>query len=439
MTTISVFGLGYVGAVSVACLADSGHKVIGVDVSDLKVDMIREGRSPIIEKGLGELLAAGLASGRVEATTDAFDAVHRSDVSFVCVGTPSNANGSLDLEYVRRVSADIGRALAEKDGYHVVVARSTMLPGSTEDVVIPILEAESGKRAGRDFGVCFNPEFLREGTAIQDFREPPFTLIGAADERSAAVVKEIYSVVDAPLFVVPFKEAEMLKYANNAFHGLKVAFANEIGNICKQQGVDSHRVMELFCRDDKLNLSSYYLKPGFAFGGSCLPKDIRALLYHCRQLDQYPSVLASILPANDRQIDAAYQMIRRSESKRVGVLGFSFKAGTDDLRESPMVTLIEQLIGKGYQVRVYDRNVSLANLTGANRAYIEREIPHIASLMADEMDTVLAESDIVVIGNKAPEFAEVLGRLREDQQLIDLVRIECDGWQDDPRYHGLCW
>ncbi|HLF25791.1 MAG TPA: UDP-glucose/GDP-mannose dehydrogenase family protein [Anaerolineae bacterium] len=439
MTTISILGLGYVGSVSVACLADNGYAIIGADVNPTKVEMISAGRSPIIEAGLDELLKKGVNTGRIRATTDTAQAVRESDVTFICVGTPSSANGSLNLDYVRRVCEEIGAALAHKPGYHVVVARSTLLPGSVEEVVIPTLEQASGKQAGRDFGVCFNPEFLREGSSIKDFYDPPYTVIGGDDERATAVVAEIYSVLNAPVWVVPFKVAEMIKYANNAFHALKVTFANEIGNICKQQGIDSHQVMEIFCHDTKLNLSPYYLKPGFAFGGSCLPKDVRALLYHGRRFDAQLPVLEAILPSNRRQIDVAYQMIKQVDSKRIGVLGFSFKAGTDDLRESPMVELIEYVIGKGYQVKVYDRNVSLANLQGANRAYIEKEIPHIATLMADTIDAVLADSDIIVIGNRAPEFTAVLSRLHDRHVMIDLVRIarEVDGL--GPRYHGICW
>ena len=438
MARVSVFGLGYVGAVSVACLADQGHDVIGVDVNAAKVDHIGAGKSPIIEAGLGELLKAGVDAGRIRATTDTAAAVRDTDVSFVCVGTPSNPNGSLDLQYVRRVSEEIGAAIAQKDGFHVVVARSTMLPGSVDEVVIPALEEKSGKRLGEAFAVSFNPEFLREGTSIRDFHDPPFTVIGAEDPRAIDAVAELYAGVDAPVVTVPIKVAEMVKYCCNAFHGLKVSFANEIGNLCKQQGIDSHAVMDLFCRDEKLNLSPYYLKPGFAFGGSCLPKDVRALLHHGRQLDTRTPVLESILPSNERQIDIAYQMVRRSGARKIGVLGFSFKAGTDDLRESPNVALIEMLIGKGYDVAVYDRNVSLANLHGANRAFIDREIPHIGRLMRESMDEVLAHSDLLVIGNKAPEFKDALDSLREDQVVLDLVRIT-ETPPDNPNYIGLCW
>lgn len=438
MARVSVFGLGYVGAVSVACLADQGHEVVGVDVNPAKVDHIGQGKSPIIEAGLGDLLKKGVDSGRIRTTTDTAGAVRDTDVSFICVGTPSNANGSLDLQYVRRVSEEIGAALKQKDGFHVVVARSTMLPGSVDEVVIPALEEHSGGRIGERFAVSFNPEFLREGTSIRDFYDPPFTVIGADDPRAVEAVSELYQNVDASVITVPIKVAEMVKYCCNAFHGLKVAFANEIGNLCKQQGIDSHAVMELFCRDEKLNLSPYYLKPGFAFGGSCLPKDVRALLHHGRQLDTRTPVLESILPSNERQIDIAYQMIRRSAARKIGVLGFSFKAGTDDLRESPNVALIEMLIGKGYEIAVYDRNVSLANLHGANRAFIEREIPHIGRLMKDSMSEVVAESDLLVIGNKADEFKDALGQLRDDQIVLDLVRI-ADTPPDNPNYIGICW
>jgi GDP-mannose 6-dehydrogenase len=438
MTRVSVFGLGYVGAVSVACLADRGHSVIGVDVNPAKVDLIGSGRSPIVEAGLEALLRKGVDEGRIRATTDTALAIQESDVSLVCVGTPSNPNGSLDLTYVQRVSEEIGTALAGKEGYHVVVARSTMLPGSTGSTVIPALEEHSGKRLGPDFGVCFNPEFLREGTSIADFDDPPFTVIGADDERARSALAALYAGIEAPLVNVSLREAEMVKYACNAFHGLKVTFANEIGNLCKQQGIDSHAVMDLFCRDAKLNLSPYYLKPGFAFGGSCLPKDLRALLYHGRQLDTRTPTLESILPSNERQIDIAYQLVRRTGCRRIGVLGFSFKAGTDDLRESPMVALIEMLIGKGYTVEVYDRNVSLANLHGANRAYIEQEIPHIAQLMRESMQEVVEGSELLVIGNKAPEFKDALAAVRDDQIILDLVRIS-ETPPDNPNYVGLCW
>jgi GDP-mannose 6-dehydrogenase len=436
---ISVFGLGYVGCVSTGCLAALGHEVIGVDVSPMKVDMINAGRSPIIEPELDDLIAEEVKAGRLRAVTEASEAVAASDVSLICVGTPSGENGNLDLAYVERVCQQIGQALARKEGYHVVVMRSTMLPGSTEEWVIPALERTSGRRAGQDFGVSFNPEFLREGTAVHDFYHPSFTLIGQYEGRGAEIAADLYAGVDAPLLIVPLKVAEMVKYANNAFHALKVTFANEIGNICKQQGIDSHQVMDIFCMDKKLNLSPYYLKPAFAFGGSCLPKDLRALLYHGHHLDLSLPVLEAILPSNEHQVKIGIEMVRRTGKKKVGVLGFSFKAGTDDLRESPLVELIETLVGKGYQVMVYDKNVSLARLHGANRAYIEREVPHIASLMCSSMEKVLAESEVIVIGNKAPEFRQVFQQVRPDHTIIDLVRILKDIDHLDARYEGIGW
>jgi GDP-mannose 6-dehydrogenase len=436
---ISVFGLGYVGSVSAGCLTTLGHEVIGVDVNPIKVDMINAGQSPVIEAELDALIAQGLETRRLRANTSAWEAIDASDVSLVCVGTPSESNGSLNLTFVERVCQQIGQALAKKEDYHVVVVRSTMLPGSTEERVIPILENASGRQAGRDFGISCNPEFLREGTAVRDFHHPPFTLIGQYDSRGAKMVANLYAQVDAPLLIVPLKVAEVVKYANNAFHALKVTFANEIGNICKEQGIDSHQVMDVFCMDDKLNLSSCYLKPGFAFGGSCLPKDLRALLYHGHRMDLSLPVLEAILPSNALQIRRGFELIRRTGSKKVGVLGFSFKAGTDDLRESPLVELIETLIGKGYQVKIYDRNVSLARLHGANRAYIEREIPHIATLMCDSVEEVVSESEVIVIGNKALEFRQVLQHVRRDQVVVDLVRILGDEDQLDARYEGICW
>jgi GDP-mannose 6-dehydrogenase len=439
MSKISVFGLGYVGAVSLACLADNGHEVIGVDVNPLKVNIINEGRSPIIEHGLDELMCKGVESGTIRALTDSREAVHATELSIICVGTPSNANGSLDLRYVQKVSYEIGEALAEKNAYHIVILRSTVLPGTTEEVVIPALEQASGKKFGVDFGVCFNPEFLREGSSIKDFYNPPFTVIGADEPKVAETVQQLYGGLSAPVQVVPVRVAEMVKYSCNAFHALKVTFANEIGNLCKVSGIDSHKVMEIFCLDTKLNLSPYYLTPGFAFGGSCLPKDLRALLYHGRHFDQSLPVLESILLSNTLQVERAYRMVTETGSKRVGVLGFSFKAGTDDLRESPIVELIEKLLGKGYQIQLYDKNVSMANLHGANRTYIEKEIPHIAQLMADSIDEVIEGSDVILIGNNSPEFANVQERVNGHHVIIDLVRAAGKDAVSDERYHGIGW
>jgi GDP-mannose 6-dehydrogenase len=439
MSTISIFGLGYVRAVSLACLAENGHKMIGVDVNPLKAEIINEGRSPIIEHGLEEIIRKSVASGAIRAVMDSREAIHNSDISFISVGTPSNDNGSLDLKYVEKVAREIGKALADKNAYHVVILRSTVLPGTTEELLIPILEQESGKKCGVDFGVCFNPEFLREGTAIKDFYDPPFTVIGTEDEKVAEMIQGLYLMLNAPLRVVPIREAEMIKYACNAFHALKVTFANEIGSICKAGGIDSHKVMEIFCLDTKLNLSPYYLKPGYAFGGSCLPKDLRALTYLSRRFDLNLPILESIIPSNDLQVERAYRMVTQAGSKRVGVLGFSLKAGTDDLRESPIVELIERLIGKGYEIQVYDKNVSLSNLYGANRAYIEKEIPHIAQLMCDSIEDVIEGSDVIVIGNNSPEFQNVQSRYNGHHVTIDLVRAAGKEVVSNANYHGISW
>lgn len=435
---LSVLGLGYVGCVSAACLADAGNEVIGVDVNSAKVEIINAGKSPIVEDGIGELIAKGVKAGRLRATTDSERAVRDSDLSLVCVGTPSNQNGSLDLRHVEQVCREIGTALKTKNSRHVIVIRSTMLPGTVQNMVVPALEQTSKKKAGTDFGICINPEFLREGSSLKDYYAPPFTLIGADDEETIKAASSLYANINAPIFVTELKTAEMVKYVCNCFHALKVSFANEIGNMCKALEIDSHEVMHVFCQDTKLNLSPYYLKPGFAFGGSCLPKDLRAINYKAKELDVETPVLGAILPSNRLQIERAVEMVMRSGKKRVGVLGFSFKAGTDDLRESPMVTLIETLVGKGFELAIYDRDVSLARLVGANKEYIEREVPHISKLMRDTIDGVLADSDVVIIGNRAEEFRSVADRLRSNQQLIDLVRL-FDGRTSSENYQGICW
>jgi GDP-mannose 6-dehydrogenase len=435
---LSVFGLGYVGCVSAACFAREGHEVLGVDVNQTKVDIINGGKSPIVEAGVGELIGEMVAGGKLRATTDSAEAVEGSEISLICVGTPSNPNGSLDLAYVKRVCKEIGGALETKRGRHTVVIRSTMLPGTIETVVVPTLEVYSGKKAGRDFGVCINPEFLREGTSLKDFYSPPFTLIGADEEDTAAGVRRLYAGIDAPVLVVAVKAAEMVKYACNCFHALKVSFANEIGNICKGLGIDSHEVMDAFCRDTKLNLSPYYLKPGFAFGGSCLPKDLRAVTYKAKELDVDVPVLSAILRSNRLQVERAVEMVLRTGKKRIGLLGLSFKAGTDDLRESPVVTLIETLIGKGMKIAIYDRDVSLARLFGANKEYIEREIPHISQLMRENIKEVLDDAEVLIVGNKAEEFRRIESELRGDQVLIDLVRL-FDDRKTGGSYQGICW
>jgi GDP-mannose 6-dehydrogenase len=435
---ISVFGLGYVGVVSAACLGRDGHMVIGVDPNETKVGLINSGRTPIIEAEVDELVAEAVSAGRLLACHDGARAVAETEISLVCVGTPSQANGSLDLRYVRAVCQEIGAAIRAKDAYHVVVMRSTMLPGSMLDTVLPTLEASSGKTAGRDFGLAINPEFLREGSAVFDYRNPPKTVIGCSDERTGEIVAALYDHLPAQVVKTDLKTAEMVKYVDNVWHALKVGFANEVGNVAKALGVDGHRVMEIFCLDTKLNLSPYYLKPGFAFGGSCLPKDLRAFTYKARTLDLKLPILEAVLPSNELQVQKGFEMVASKGGRKIGVLGFSFKAGTDDLRESPMVDLIERLIGKGFELRVYDRNVNLARLVGANRDYILNRIPHIAALMVDDIEAAIEEADVVVIGNGDPDFRDVPARLKENQYLVDLVRV-VDTSSSSGSYDGICW
>ena len=436
---VSVFGLGYVGSVSAACFAEDGHHVFGVDVAPAKVESLNDGRSPIVEKDLDELIQRNVANGRLRATTSTAEAIAATDISLICVGTPSRKNGSLDLTYLQRVAEQIGTALKDKDGYHVVVVRSTVLPGTTHDVVIPALERTSGKKYGSGFGVTVNPEFLREGTAIHDFRHPPLTLVGHNYQSDASPTTALYAKVDAPLETTTIRTAEMMKYASNTWHALKVTFANEIGNVCKRVGIDSHEVMSIFCKDTKLNLSSYYLKPGFAFGGSCLPKDVRALQYRAKEVDLDMPVIQSILSSNQLQIQHAIDEIVETGKKRIGLLGFSFKAGTDDLRESPIVILAEALLGKGYSLCIYDRNVSIARLVGANKDYINTQIPHLSSLLTEDIDEVIAKSDVIVVGNAAPEFSDALARTRPDQVILDLVRVRTPREQIPGDYRGICW
>jgi GDP-mannose 6-dehydrogenase len=436
---ISVFGLGYVGAVSAACLSNGGHTVIGVDPQTAKVDAINAGRSPVVERHVDRLTGAARAAGSLSATSDAAAAVRASDVALVCVGTPSQSNGDLDMTYLERVCHDIGTALRDDDRSFVVVVRSTLLPGTTRGLVIPVLERASGRRAGHDLGVCVNPEFLREGSAVADFFDPPKVIVGASDDRAAAVACEIARQDPAPLIETDIEVAEATKYVDNAWHALKVAFANEVGTFAKHHDIDAHRVMDIFCLDDKLNLSAKYLKPGPAFGGSCLPKDVRALTYRARRLDLDLPLLGSILESNRQHLERAYDLIAAQRSRKVGILGLSFKAGTDDLRESPMVHIVERLIGKGYDVRIYDANVRLAKLAGANREYLLTHLPHISDLILDTIDEVVTHADTIVVGNDSDEFRTIVTEeAAAGTAIVDLVRIASD-LETEGSYHGICW
>jgi len=440
---IAVFGMGYVGVVSAGCLARDGHEVVGVDPNDVKTRLVNDGKSPIIEPGLDRLIAEGVGTKRLRAIADAESAVAAAEMMLVCVGTPGHANGSLDLSYVRRTCEQIGAALSRSADYKVVVMRSTMLPGSMEKVVVPTLEAASQKRAGHDFGVCINPEFLREGTAIYDYDHPPKTVIGATDDRAAQTVRDVYKHLDAPMLLTDLRTAEMVKYADNSWHALKVTFANEMGRLCKAMNVDSRNLMKLFCEDRKLNVSTAYLRPGFAFGGSCLPKDVRAVTYQGRLLDVNTPVLSAILASNRVHIDHALDMVLATGSRRVGLMGLSFKEGTDDMRESPIVTLTERLIGKGIDLRIFDRNVKLASLFGANRDYILNHVPHIGKLLVTEPEELFDHADVIVVATGEKDFGEIAARLGAGKQIIDLVGI----WKQNEntlttaaqRYAGIAW
>jgi GDP-mannose 6-dehydrogenase len=438
--TVSVFGLGYVGCVSAACFASLGHRVIGVDVNIDKVALLGQGRSPIIEDRIGDLTAEVVESGLLTVTSDTRSAVLGSDVSLICVGTPSAPTGELSTVFLEHVTSEIGAALAHKGGRHVIVYRSTMLPGTCEDLLIPMLERLSGKRAGTDFGVCVNPEYLREGTSVQDFFDPPKTVVGSTDPAAAAVVMDLYKSLPGPRYTVPIKVAEMTKYVDNSFHALKVSFANEIGSICSSLDLDSHAVMDVFLADTKLNLSAAYLRPGFAFGGSCLPKDVRALTHIALRNVVDTPVLANLLRSNESHLQRALDLVLGDGRRKIAIFGLAFKAGTDDLRESPMVELAERLIGKGFDVRIFDANVALSRLLGANRAYISERLPHISELLVDDVDAVLDHGEVLIIGSRTPEVLDALARSTSEQLVIDLVRVPgADELRARDNYRGIAW
>ena len=436
---ISIFGLGYVGAVSLACLARDGHEVIGVDIDQAKLDLIASGKSPIVEEGILDLMRDVVASGLVKVTDNAAQAIEESELSFVCVGTPSQSNGSQNLDALTRLSEQMGEALKSKSEPHTVVVRSTVEPGTVEDVVIPVLEEYSGKRNGEDFFVCFQPEFLREGSSVQDYDNPPMTVVGVTDSRARGQLQSVFGQLPCKFIETDIRTAETLKYACNTFHTLKIVFANEIGRVCQALGSDSLRIMELLCEDSQLNISKAYLRPGFAFGGSCLPKDLRALLYMAKREDVEIPMLAGMLPSNQIHIDHAADMILRKGVHDVGIVGLSFKSGTDDLRESPLVTLVEKLIGKGMRLKIYDPEVRVARLMGANKRYIDEVIPHIGSLMCDSVAEAMQGSTSVVVGLAGQGIEdEVYSNSRADQFVLDLVGLSSPE-QLQGECVGACW
>jgi GDP-mannose 6-dehydrogenase len=436
---ISVFGLGYVGSVSAACLAARGHEVIGVDVNPTKVELMARGQAPVVEERIGELTAEVVAAGALRATTEVAAAVVATEISLICVGTPSAANGSLSTAYLERVAEQIGEVIAGLDRWHTVVFRSTMLPGTCVEVLIPILEKHSGKTAGVDFGVAVNPEFLREGSSVRDFFDPPKTVIGELDATSADQVAAMYEGMPGEVFRVPIAVAEMAKYADNSFHGLKIAFANELGAICRALGVDSHKMIDVFLADRKLNISTAYLRPGFAFGGSCLPKDLRGLVYAAHRADVAVPLLSHVLPSNEEHLRRAVELVTASGKRRIGLFGLSFKPGTDDLRESPLVELAERLLGKGYDLKIYDANVALSRLMGANREYIEGRLPHLGDLLSTDVDEVFAHAEVCVVGSKEPAVLAALAA-PGDRLIVDLVRLpDADARRATVGYQGLGW
>jgi GDP-mannose 6-dehydrogenase len=438
---VSIFGLGYVGAVAAACIADTGHEVVAIDTDPVKVKCIQEGRSPIVEPGLPELIAKNVKEGRLRATLSCEEAVMNTDISMICVGTPSNADGSLKLDYVEAVCKEIGAIIAKKDGFHSVVLRSTVVPGTARNIAIPALERTSGKKAGTGFGFGNNPEFLRESQAIFDYFNPPKTVIGALDETTAKRVSEIYKDMKCPEVITDVQIAEGVKYADNAWHATKVGFANELGNILKALGVDSHKVMDIFCLDTKLNISKAYLKPGFAFGGSCLPKDVRAIRASGKAKGLNTPFFDALLAANEEQVKRGYDMVIQSGKKKVALMGLAFKAGTDDLRESPLVTLADRLVKAGIELKIYDPAVfEASNMEGANQKYIREGIPHISKCLVEKPEELTADSELFIIGNHGEDYAEILEKQANDNaEIIDLVRLKNATNESRDSYEGICW
>ena len=435
---ISIFGLGYVGAVTAACLAKQGHQVIGVDINRDKIEQLSAGKSPIVEDKIAEIISDTVSSGKLKATMDAKAALNETEVSMICVGTPSKENGDVDLTYVLRVTEKIGQLLKNKSEFHTLIYRSTIPPGTTEEKIIPVLEEASGKKVYIDFDVCFNPEFLREGASVDDFFNPPFTIVGVQSEGAAEVVHRVFSFLQAPFETTTIRTAEMVKYVCNTWHALKVCFGNEIGTLARRLGIDGYEVMRLFLLDAKQNVSGMYLKPGFAYGGSCLPKDVRGLLYQAKSVDYNAPLLSAIPGSNERQLEEGYKIVTSFKKKKIGFLGLAFKGGTDDLRESPLVLLAERLVGKGYELLIYDRNVNIARIFGSNKAYIEKEIPHIEKLFASSVEEVIYSSDVIIIGNHDSEYLAALKSVK-DREIVDFVRIGDQVAQLGDNYHGICW
>ncbi len=435
---IAIFGMGYVGITTAACLCELGNIIIGIEINKDKVDIINSGKSPIMEKGLEELIEKHVKNKRLVGTTDHLKAISESEIALICVGTPSNKNGSLDLSHIKNVTKEIGFALKDKEDY-TIIYRSTMLPGSMENIVIPILEKESGKKAGIDFKIYYNPEFLREGTAIEDFFNPPKTVIGTLKNQSAKLPEKLYEKIDAPLFITTIKEAEMVKYVDNIFHALKISFANEIGRISKEIGIDSRKIMEIFTSDTRLNISPYYLKPGFAFGGSCLPKDLRAINDFSKKNDIEIPIISNILISNQKHIEFLIDKVISTQKKKIGIVGIAFKNGTDDLRESPILDVIETLLGKGYDVKIYDKYINLSRLIGKNREYLFKKLPHIMKLLCDNLEEVILNSDVILLVNKNEDYINSILTSGKGKILFDL----CDGLSKNQRdnflYEGICW